>query len=121
MIRTKRAYSPAEHTDGIRFLVDRLWPRGVKKESLAVKAWTKEAAPSNELRQWYHHDLDQWTEFRRRYFAELEHNPASWQPLLEAARSGDITLLYSAKNEEHNNAVALKEFLDRLLAAKKKL
>ncbi len=115
----KRAYDAAEKSDGDRFLVDRLWPRGVKKEKLAIESWTKDAAPSNELRHWYHNHIEEWDEFRRRYFAELEKNPASWQALLEAARAGQITLLYSAKNEDHNNAVALKEFLDRRLATKK--
>jgi uncharacterized protein YeaO (DUF488 family) len=120
MIRIKRTYEVREKSDGDRYLVDRLWPRGIKKEKLAVEAWTKDVAPSNELRHWYHHDMDQWDEFRRRYFAELETNPAAWQPLLEAARAGTITLLYSAKNEDHNNAVALKEFLDKRLTSKKK-
>jgi len=111
MIQIKRAYAPRERGDGDRYLVDRLWPRGVKKESLAIKAWLKDAAPSNELRTWYHYDLSLWDEFRRRYFKELEKNPQSWQPLLEAARQGTVTLLYSSQLAEHNNAVALKEFL----------
>jgi uncharacterized protein YeaO (DUF488 family) len=120
MIRIKRAYEAAEKADGDRFLVDRLWPRGVKKEALAIKAWTKDAAPSDTLRHWYHNNTGDWTEFRRRYFVELEKNPAAWQPLLEAAHDGAITLLYSSKNEEHNNAVALKEFLENRFGAKKK-
>jgi uncharacterized protein YeaO (DUF488 family) len=111
MIAIKRAYEAASKADGARFLVDRLWPRGVKKEDLAIKAWLKDVAPSNELRQWYHHDPDQWDEFRRRYFAELKENLEAWEPLLEAAREGTVTLVYSAKNEDHNNAEALKEFL----------
>lgn len=111
MIAIKRAYEKAGKADGARFLVDRLWPRGVKKEDLAIKAWLKDVAPSNELRQWYHHDVDQWDEFRKRYFAELKGNPGAWQPLLEAAREGTLTLIYSAKSEDHNNAEALKEFL----------
>ncbi len=120
MIQIKRAYERAEKSDGDRFLVDRLWPRGIKKESLAMKAWIKDASPSTELRNWYHHDLEKWSEFRRRYFAELEKNPPAWHPLLEAARQGTITLLYSAHETEHNNAVALKEFLDKRLGVKKK-
>ncbi len=80
-----------------------------------MKEWLKEASPSNELRNWYHHDLEKWNEFRRRYFAELEKNPAAWHPLLESARRGTVTLLYSAQNTEGNNAVALKEFLDQRL------
>jgi uncharacterized protein YeaO (DUF488 family) len=119
MIAIKRAYEAASKADGARFLVDRLWPRGVKKEDLAIEAWLKDVAPSNELRQWYHHDdVDQWNEFRRRYFAELKENPEAWEPLLEAAREGTLTLVYSAKNEDHNNAEALKEFLTEHLHRK---
>ncbi len=120
MILLKRAYEKPSDTDGDRFLVDRLWPRGVKKSSLAIKGWLKDAAPSTELRNWYHHDASLWDEFRRRYFSELEKNPAAWLPLFEAARSGTVTLLYSAQHTEQNNAVALKEFLmQRIHAAKK--
>jgi uncharacterized protein YeaO (DUF488 family) len=115
MLQIKRAYEPAASSDGQRFLVDRLWPRGVKKENLAIKAWLKDAAPSTDLRNWYHHQPDLWDEFRRRYFKELEANPESWQPLLEAAREGNVTLLYSARHAEQNNAVALKEFLAKKL------
>lgn len=115
MIFTKRTYDPPAAADGARFLVDRLWPRGVKKEALSIKAWLKDASPSNELRQWYHHEPAQWEEFRKRYFTELTANPTAWQPLIEAAQKGSITLLYSSKNEEHNNAEALKEFLNRHL------
>jgi len=120
MIHIKRTYDSAEKTDGDRFLVDRLWPRGVKKEALAITAWTKDAAPSDKLRHWYHENMDEWKEFRRRYFAELEKNPAAWEALLAASRAGTITLLYSSKQEEHNNAEALKEFLEKKLGAKTK-
>ena len=120
MIHIKRVYDEASSADGARFLVDRLWPRGLRKESLAIEAWTKDAAPSNELRHWYHHDATQWDEFRRRYFSELEKNPTSWTLLLEAARKGNVTLIYSSKHLEQNNAVALKEFLNEKLKAKKK-
>ena len=113
MIKTKRVYEKAESDDGERFLVDRLWPRGVKKTALAIEAWCKDAAPSHELRHWYHHDPDRWKEFRGRYFAELREHPEAWHPLLEAARAGTITLLYSAQEVEHNNAVALREFIRR--------
>jgi uncharacterized protein YeaO (DUF488 family) len=113
MIQIKRVYEAAEKKDGERFLVDRLWPRGIKKEALAIKEWRKDAAPSTELRDWYHHDLARWDEFRRRYFRELEAHPEAWRPLAEAARRGTITLLYSAKVTENNNAVALKEFLEQ--------
>lgn len=111
MLQIKRVYEPAASSDGERFLVDRLWPRGVQKASLAIKAWLKDAAPSNELRSWYHHDVARWEEFRSRYFSELEANPASWQPLVESASRGSVTLLYSARETDHNNAVALKEFV----------
>lgn len=112
MIRIKRAYDSIESSDGARFLVDRLWPRGIRKEALTIVGWCKEAAPSNELRRWFHHDLEQWDEFRKRYFEELESQPAAWQPLLEAAHRRDVTLLYGSKHVEHNNAVALREFLN---------
>ena len=115
MIQVKRAYEKAEKTDGNRFLVDRLWPRGVKKEALAIAAWLKDVAPSTELREWYGHDPAKWDEFRRRYFAELKAEPDAWEPLIEAARKGTITLVYSSKELELNNAVALKEFLDAKL------
>lgn len=115
MLQIKRAYDLPASNDGERFLVDRLWPRGVKKEALAIKGWLKDAAPSTDLRNWYHHEPALWDEFRRRYFSELEANQAVWQPLLEAARKGNVTLIYSAKHAEQNNAVALKEFLTKKL------
>ncbi len=115
MIVVKRAYEKAEKTDGKRFLVDRLWPRGVTKEALAIDTWLKDAAPSTELRKWYGHESAKWNEFRKRYFAELKAEAAAWEPLIEAARKGTITLVYSSKELELNNAVALKEFLDREL------
>ncbi len=118
MIQIKRTYDPPARGDGARFLVDRLWPRGIRKDDLSMKAWLKDAAPGNELRRWYHHNPAQWNEFRSRYFAELTANPAAWQPLLEAARDGVVTLLYSSKDEEHNNAEVLKEFLNRHLSKK---
>jgi len=113
MIQVKRAYElPSKH-DGTRFLVDRVWPRGVKKEQLQLEDWIKDAAPSAPLRKWFQHDPAKWDEFRQRYFRELEKNPEAWQPLLARSRRGRITLLYGAHDAEHNNAVALKEFLDR--------
>ncbi len=112
MIRSKRVYDPPAPDDGARFLVERLWPRGISKENLQMEAWLKDAAPSSDLRKWFNHDPDKWEEFRRRYFAELEANPAAWQSLLETARRQRVTLLYSSHDREHNNAVALKEFLD---------
>lgn len=120
MIKIKRVYEAAGRGDGARFLVDRLWPRGVKKESLAMRGWVKDVAPSNELRHWYHHDMARWEEFCDRYFAELEEAPDAWQPLLEAARAGTVTLLFSAQHTEHNNAVALQGFLEKKLGKRKK-
>jgi len=115
MIQVKRAYEKAGKTDGKRFLVDRLWPRGVKKEALAIAAWLKDVAPSTELREWYGHEPAKWDEFCKRYFAELKAEPDAWEPLVDAARKGTITLVYSSKELEINNAVALKEFLEAKL------
>ena len=119
MIRIKRVYDPPAKEDGARFLVDRLWPRGTKKEALHVAAWCKEVAPSNELRHWFNHDPAKWKDFQRRYRAELTASPTAWQPLLDAAGQGDITLLYGAHDTEHNNAVALKAYLEEKLVGKK--
>jgi uncharacterized protein YeaO (DUF488 family) len=119
MIRIKRAYDPPEEEDGARFLVDRLWPRGMKKAALPIAAWCKEVAPSNELRQWFSHDPDKWKEFQRRYRAELAAHDTGWQPLLDAAKQGNVTLLYGAHDTEHNNAVVLKAFLEERLSRKK--
>ncbi len=114
MIKIKRSYEAADPADGERFLVDRLWPRGVKKESLHIEAWLKDAGPSDELRKWFGHMPQRYPEFRRRYRRELAENVAAGG-LLEAARRGDITLVYSAKDEEHNQAVVLKEWLEESL------
>ena len=113
MINLKRVYDPASSTDGTRLLVERLWPRGVTKTSLKVKSWLKDVAPSTELRKWFSHDPAKWDQFCRRYFDELENKPDSWQPILQAARRGTVTLVYSSHDTEHNNAVALREFLQR--------
>lgn len=115
MIQVKRAYEEPSRNDGTRFLVERLWPRGMKKENLRVEAWLKDIAPSSELRQWFQHDPGKWAEFRRRYFKELAKHLDAWQPLLAQARRGRVTLVYSAHDTEHNNAVALKEFLEKKL------
>ena len=112
MLKLKRVYEDAEASDGARFLVERLWARGMKKEELKMKAWLKDVAPSQSLRKWYGHDAAKWDEFRQRYRAELETNPEAWRPILEAAREGDVTLLYSARDREHNSALVLKEFLE---------
>ena len=112
MIHIKRVYDPAGQDDGLRFLVDRLWPRGMKKESLRLDGWLKDIAPSDELRRWFGHDPARWTEFCRRYEGELGENGEAWRPLLEAARKDNITLLFGAHDLEHNNAVVLKAFLE---------
>lgn len=117
MIRIKRAYDTPETSDRTRFLVDHLWPRGLKKEALKVKSWIREVSPSNELRHWFGHEPAKWNEFQRRYFAELDHKPDAWQPLLEAAQQGDITLVFGARDTEHNNAVALKSYLEKHINA----
>ena len=98
-----------------RFLVDQLWPRGVKKEALQIETWLREVAPSSQLRHWFGHDPDKWKEFQHRYFAELDTKPEAWEPLLEPARKGDITLVFAAHDAEHNNAVALKTYLEKRL------
>lgn len=114
-LQLKRVYDqPTEH-DGTLFLVERLWPRGITKSALADAQWLKDVAPSAELRKWFHHDPGRWNEFRRRYFAELKHRKDRLFPILEAARKGTVTLLYSSHDSEHNNAVALGEFLQHLL------
>ena len=116
MIKVQRVYDrKVNKMEGKSFLVERLWPRGIKKEALHADAWLKEAAPSTELRKWFNHDPAKWEEFQRRYQAELDSHPDTWQPLQEAARQGDITLLYSARDTQHNNALVLKEYLQRHL------
>jgi len=113
MIKVKRAYLPPKAGDGVRYLVDRVWPRGVKRADLAVEDWVRTVAPSDDLRQWFGHDTARWDEFKQRYFSELELKPEAWRPLLAAARRGTVTLVFSARDEEHNQAVALKEFLEK--------
>lgn len=110
-LQIKRAYEPAALEDGERYLVDRLWPRGVKKEVLALTAWLKDIAPSGELRRWFGHDPARWAGFRRRYQAELEANQPALQPLRAALRRGPLTLVYAAHDETHNQAVVLRDFL----------
>jgi uncharacterized protein YeaO (DUF488 family) len=113
MIKLKRVYDPAARSDGSRFLVERLWPRGVKKTALKMDGWLKDVAPSTELRKWFGHDPKKWPEFRRRYFAELRSNRDALEPILK--EKGPVTLLYSSHDTEHNNAVALKDFLEAQL------
>ena len=115
MIKIKRVYEPADIEDGVRVLVDYLWPRGIKKIDLPLKGWYRSIAPSNGLRVWFGHDPNKWNEFRMRYFTELDNKDDELEPLLEAARAGDLTLLYSARDRKYNNAVALKEYLETKL------
>ncbi|MFO0705990.1 MAG: DUF488 domain-containing protein [Nitrospira sp.] len=110
-ILVKRIYEPAAKSDGFRVLVDRLWPRGVSKESAKLDLWLSELGPSTELRQWFNHDPAKWDEFRRRYHAELKEKTALLVTITKQAKTTSVTLLYSAKDEEHNQAVALKELL----------
>jgi len=111
MIRIKRTYEARARADGRRILVERLWPRGMKKEALAADAWMKEVAPSTRLRKWFGHRPERWPEFQRRYRAELDASPDAWKPILEAAKTGTVTLLYSAHDTVHNGAVVLREYL----------
>ena len=111
MIRIKRTYEPPARGDGRRILVERLWPRGMKKQDLKADAWMKDVAPSTELRKWFGHQVEHWDEFRRRYKIELRKNVEAWTPLLDASRRGTLTLLYSAHDIEHNGAIVLREFL----------
>jgi uncharacterized protein YeaO (DUF488 family) len=112
-LKLKRIYEPPDTTDGARFLVERLWPRGVSKERAELHAWLKEAAPSDELRKWYGHDPAKWNEFRRRYFAELAAEPGVLDPIITAARKGTVTLVFAAKDPQLSNARALKEYLEQ--------
>jgi uncharacterized protein YeaO (DUF488 family) len=118
MIQLKRVYDPVSSKDGARFLIERLWPRGIKKTLLRLDGWLKEVGPSHELRRWFSHDPKKWDEFRRRYFSELRQNPKAWTPILKAAREGRVTLLFSSHDTEHNNAVALREFLGARMSNK---
>lgn len=111
MIRIRRAYEPAARGDGRRLLVERLWPRGMRKEALRLDAWVKDVAPSTELRKWFSHRVDRWTEFQRRYRRELSAHRDAWSPILEASKRGPVTLVYSAHDPEHNAAVVLRDYL----------
>lgn len=111
-LAVKRVYEPTAPEDGARFLVERLWPRGLKKEELRARGWLKGVAPSDGLRRWFQHDPAKWGEFERRYFEELDRNSEALEPLREASHREPVTLLYSARDREHNNAVALREYLE---------
>jgi len=113
MIQLKRVYEPPERADGCRVLVDRLWPRGLPREKVRIDEWRKDLAPSDALRRWFGHDPMKRSEFKRRYRQELSRKRAEIKSLAEEARHGTITPVYGARDEQHNNAVVLKELLER--------
>lgn len=110
-IKIKRVYDQAESKDGFRILVDRLWPRGLAKEHANIEMWLKSIAPSDELRKWYNHDPNKWPEFKTRYFAELDSNSDSVNEILSQVKSRNVCFLFSSKELNYNNAVALKEYI----------
>ncbi|GAB1445814.1 MAG: DUF488 domain-containing protein [Cyclobacteriaceae bacterium] len=112
-IKIKRVYEKPSKSDGQRILVDRLWPRGLTKEKAAVDLWLKGIAPSTELRKWFGHDPDKWKEFQKRYHQELKKNKEQVSLLNEEIKKGEVTLVYGARDEEHNEARVLKEWLSR--------
>jgi uncharacterized protein YeaO (DUF488 family) len=112
MIKTKRIYDKLEADDGFRILVDRIWPRGIKKNDIIIDLWQKDIAPSASLRKWFNHDQRKWDKFKSRYYEELNDKQEIVKLLLEKAEKETITLLYSSKEEQYNNAIALKEFLE---------
>lgn len=118
MLKLKRAYEPASRDDGKRFLVERLWPRGVKKTELRLDGWLKDIAPSPELRKWYSHDVSKWAEFQKRYRNELKQHSEALGPILQAARQGTVTLIYAAHDTKHNSAVVLRDYLGTQIAGK---
>lgn len=110
-IWTRRAYAEMADNDGYRVLVDRIWPRGVAKEDLDLDDWCKDIAPSDDLRKWFDHDTEKWGEFQRRYREELDQCGAPVDDLVKRVKDGRVTLIYGAKDEEHNNAIALRDYL----------
>lgn len=116
VIRIKRIYDTPSEEDGYRALVDRLWPRGITKEKAGIDIWLKDAGPSDELRKWFNHEPQKWGDFKKRYFAELEHKQGILSPIVEKLEEG-VSLLYSAKDKQYNNAVALKEYLEKKMEA----
>src|SRR5260370_32736074 len=118
MVHIKRVYDEPTKADGFRILVERLWPRGLRKADAAVDLWLKEIAPSTELRQWYGHDVTRWPEFKKRYEGELRANPDVVRELQEHCRKGSTTFVYAAHDEEHNSAVVLREFMQRRVRTK---
>jgi uncharacterized protein YeaO (DUF488 family) len=117
MIKLKRAYDPPSRNDGVRILVDRLWPRGLRRESARIDVWSKDIAPSDDLRKWFNHEPEKWGIFRKRYFAELDRQPDAIDMIVKMGRKGTITLVYGSKEERYNNAVALKEYVEARSAA----
>jgi uncharacterized protein YeaO (DUF488 family) len=118
MLKTKRIYDKVEKDDGTRLLVDRLWPRGLKKEEIEIDLWLKEVAPSIELRRWFSHDFFRWKGFCKQYKEELTNDEQKRKALMELAKlanKGNLSLIYSAKDKDHNNAVALKKLMENLL------
>lgn len=111
-IRLKRVYEPATPEDGVRILVERLWPRGLSKEKAHIDHWFKEAAPSTALRRWYGHDVERWPEFRKKYMAELEEMPEVVSELRQLIAGKTATFVYASRTQEHNSALVLKEFLE---------
>ncbi len=112
IIELKRIYDEPSSSDGVRVLVERLWPRGISKEKARVDIWLKDAAPSTELRKWFNHDKEKWEEFKKRYYLELDQNPESLKPLLDLAESSEITFIYASKEEQFNNASALRNYIN---------
>lgn len=119
MILVKRVYEPATKSDGFRVLVDRLWPRGISKEAAKLDLWLPDLGPSTSLRKWFNHDPDRWAEFNRRYRTELKQNTALLATITEQAKTRPLTLLYSAKDEQHNQAISLGSFLLKQPATRK--
>lgn len=119
MTKIKRVYEPASRSDGRRILIDRLWPRGLKKEKADIDEWMKDLAPSSGLRKWFGHDPGKWREFKKRFHAELDLKKDAVDDLIEMTRQGTVTLLYGSKEEHFNNAAALKEYLEARKKEKK--
>ncbi len=111
-VQVKRAYEKPAKSDGFRVLIDRLWPRGVRKEDLKLDQWLKELGPSTELRKWFGHDPEKWEEFRKRYFRELDSHPEEIRQLRAKMRQGPLTLVFGSKEQRFNDATALKEYLE---------
>jgi len=112
-IALKRVYEASSSSEGTRILVERLWPRGVSKQKAKIDLWSKETAPSTELRRWFNHDPDRWAEFKRRYFKELRTRGEALEPILERIGAGPVTFVFSSQESRFNNAVALKEYVER--------